>query len=243
MTLIKHYRVGLPATLDRKPPKGWNGSKVNYMKAFLDTAEKPLCKKEKRFVERKVTRWYCLDDIQPNNCTVYSFGIARQWDFDDFFHKYGCTVYSYDPSNGLKKHKRGERHFFDSIGIGVEDGLHKGASTLYGGDTNYEVRTLDTLMKQNGNTHIDILRIDTEGAEWEILGSLIQYSIFQRVRYFSLEIHMWDRMGFHEYFYHYLTGIPMKLLWQSRNKDLMNKQTRLELSPTVTRVYELLWGH
>ena len=147
---------------------------MNYMKAFLDAAEKPPCQNVKTFVENVVTRWYCLDTIQPHNCTVYSFGINDQWDFDDFFHAYGCTVYSYDPSNGLNKHKRAEHHYFDSVGIGAYSGPHQGQYTLYGNKNDYQVRTLEALMKHNGDSYVDILRIDTEGAEWELLGPLIE---------------------------------------------------------------------
>ena len=44
--------------------------------------------------------------------------------------------------------------------------------TVIGGRT-LPVRTLATLMKDNGHAWIDLLKIDVEGAEWEVLENLV----------------------------------------------------------------------
>lgn len=58
----------------------------------------------------------------PGKCVVYSFGINNEWSFDDTMGKYGCQVFAFDPSMGVKDHDRSANvHFYD-IGLGIQDG-------------------------------------------------------------------------------------------------------------------------
>ena len=80
---------------------------------------------------------------RQGNCKVVSFGIAYDFQIDNYFlNQMGCEVWSFDPS--MKKvdgdYKQGPKHRFFYQGIGDHDGTHLGASTLYGGGEHYEVR-------------------------------------------------------------------------------------------------------
>lgn len=183
----------------------------------------------------------CLDNIQPT-CVVYSFGIAYNWIFDDVMLNKGCHVYSYDPSMNVGKHSRRPGfHLFEPIGIGSYTGFHKGISTLYGGKRSYPVYTLEDLMKRNNHTHIDLIRMDVESAEWDILENWKENNMFDRFDQLLMEIHMWKTRG--EKVVHlnqkqrYITAIndiPLDLFYFQRNS--WNNES---IDTGITKVYEL----
>ena len=173
-----------------------------------------------------------MDNIVPGSCIVYSFGINYQWDFDDYMHNYGCTVYSFDPGMDYKS-KRAERHFFEKIGLGAKTGIHNGSSTLYSGRKNYFVETVDSIMKRLGHSKVDLLRMDTEGAEFDVLPHLP----YNKIGQLSLEIHMWSH-SFNDW-NNKIRDIPLQHLQTYQNTDRINKKTMQEISPGVTRVYEM----
>ena len=172
----------------------------------------------------------CLDSIRPP-CAVYSFGIAYNWIFDDFMIRQGCHVFSFDPSMTLGKHKRHKNHLFEPIGIGPKSGTHTGKSTLYGGKTNYEVLSLQDMMKRYGHNHIDMIRMDVESAEWSVLQQWKQDNLWQHIDQLLLEIHMYGDQNMHA---NTLMGIPMNLFHTARNLWNNNK-----LFKDMTQVYEV----
>lgn len=103
----------------------------------------------------------------------------------------GCSVFSFDPSmTDTKKHKRNEKNLFEPIGIGTNDGMHKGESTLYGKTVNYQVETLESIMKRHGHSYLTTVRLDVEGAEWDVLEQLIDKGWTDRIDQLLLETHM-----------------------------------------------------
>ena len=77
-------------------------------------------------------------------------------------------VWSFDPSMRPGKYKRHKNHEFFPIGLGNQNGQHVGRSTLYTNAKNYNVKTLDTIMKELRLNYVDVIRMDIEGAEWEV---------------------------------------------------------------------------
>ncbi len=55
------------------------------------------------------------------------------------------------------------------------------------------VRSVDSLMKEFGHDHVDILKIDVEGSEYRILEGLIESGACQRVHQIPLEWHHYDQ--------------------------------------------------
>lgn len=168
----------------------------------------------------------CMDNILPP-CNVISIGIAYNFLFDDYMLSQGCRVWSYDPSMRPGNYKRHENHEFFHVGIGHFDGIYRGKSTLYGGGINYEVKTLSTIMRDMGIDKVDMIRIDTEGAEWDVLPSWNYSSIDQLL----VEIHMYDTLENHATI---LNNIPMNIFWSTRNR--WNSRT---IYKDMTQVYEL----
>ncbi|CAH1776714.1 unnamed protein product [Owenia fusiformis] len=53
-------------------------------------------------------------NLVHRQCTVYSFGIGRDFSFDDEIAE-TCEVYSYDPTIGLEDHIRGQHVHFSTL--------------------------------------------------------------------------------------------------------------------------------
>lgn len=172
----------------------------------------------------------CLDNIHPP-CVVYSFGIAYNWIFDDFMIDQGCHVFSFDPSMTLGKHKRHKNHLFEPIGVGPKSGTHTGKSTLYGGKTNYEVLSLQDMMKRYDHDHLDMIRMDVESAEWNVLQQWTHDNLWHQIDQLLLEIHMYENQKMHA---ETLMDIPMSLFHTAKN--LWNNH---RVFKDMTQVYEI----
>ena len=210
--------------------------------ALLHAVNRSACHKLKVLIgqnSKEPDVHICLDNISPP-CVVYSFGIANSWIFDDYMLSKGCHVYSFDPSMKVGKHKRHKNHLFEPIGIGSTSGAHDGPSTLWGGKTKYDVLTLGDIMKRHNNDHVDIIRMDTEYAEWDVLQQWLVDDMYSTFDQLLLEIHMWDdrggNMADNNGFGHseVLHAIPMTLFHESRNK-----WDKKRISGDMTRVYEV----
>ena len=135
------------------------------------------------------------------------------------------------------KHKRHKNHLFEPIGIGIKSGIHEGRSTLYGGKANYDVLTLADMMKRYNNDHVDIIRMDTEYAEWDVLHQWFKQNMFSKMDQLLLEIHMWpksEQINHGQFHSEILHSIPMTLFHEARNK-WDNKR----LADDMTSVYEV----
>jgi hypothetical protein len=132
----------------------------------------------------------CLDQlISPvyNNCLVYSFGINNQWTFDEAMAKFGCQVYSFDPSMGVSDHNRTDKIHFYNLGLGSKNELDptrgwkmKTASSIY-----------QMLTTRHGNTTpVDILKLDIEFSEWEVIPQMLKSAFLtNKVKQLAIEIH------------------------------------------------------
>jgi hypothetical protein len=133
----------------------------------------------------------CLDQyIAPvfNNCHVYSFGIDNQWTFDEDMAKFGCHVYSFDPSMGANNYynRTSKIHFFN-LGLAKENGQSpkgwkmKTASSIYEMLADYH----------SNSTLIDIFKMDIEFYEWEVIPQMVQSGFLRdKVKQLAVEIHL-----------------------------------------------------
>ena len=214
-----------PPTYSKKP------SRIAELYNFITNPKTELCKKYhvlKGENSKEPDVRICLDNIKPP-CNVISIGIAYNFIFDDFMLKQGCRVWSYDPSMKPGNYKRHARHEFYPIGIGDKDSMNGDKSTLY---KNYnrntiQTKTLDTMMKDMGISYVDIVRIDTESAEWKFINKLNYSKIGQLL----IEIHMYKDKESHA---QAVLDVPHSLFWSTRNK-----WDTAKVYKDMTRVYEL----
>ncbi len=135
--------------------------------------------------------------IYPNNISensiVYSCGIAEDVSFDEeISSKFGCTVFMFDPTKQslkfMNKNNNPKLKFFN-IGIWKYDGNIKfyhheknsnlSVTNIFHSENyfNLPCKSIHSLMKEHKQNKIDVLKMDIEGAAFEILNDLLDKNI------------------------------------------------------------------
>ena len=135
----------------------------------------------------------CPDGLSPSS-VVYSFGIGEDASFDlDILTHYGAELHAFDPTprsiDWVKKQPSWPARFhFHPIGIGAcdrmatffppEDPDHVSYSIVNriaptGSAIQVQLLRLKTITEMLGHKEIDILKMDIEGAEYEVIDDLV----------------------------------------------------------------------
>lgn len=131
------------------------------------------------------------DRLGPDSI-CYCVGIGEDTTFDyGLIERYGCRVHSFDPTpvavEYVSQLESPPRFHFHPVGLWSADGelafhapqnpTHASYSALNLQATEQTVRCpvkkLSTLMSELGHQHIDLLKMDIEGAEFEVIDSLL----------------------------------------------------------------------
>ena len=142
--------------------------------------------------------FYVNPDLLNENSVIYSFGIGEDLSFDKaVIKKHHCHVLGFDPTpksiQWLKKQQLPEAFHFYDFGIGSESGnvdfyLPKNPEHVSGSlvvQNNIDVKekvtvkmkSLKDIMSELGHSHIDVLKMDIEGAEYEVIENIIAENI------------------------------------------------------------------
>ncbi|TRY79360.1 hypothetical protein TCAL_07071 [Tigriopus californicus] len=122
-------------------------------------------------------KYVCLDDIEPSDCLVYSFGLANQISFEKSIAFMGCKVYGYDRAQTtVMKQNRNPKLVLQTAFIGV------------GG------MNLSEILRQNGheNEPISYLKADIEGSELNALPVWIKSGALSHIKQLAFEFHFVD---------------------------------------------------
>ncbi|TDL19847.1 hypothetical protein BD410DRAFT_791734 [Rickenella mellea] len=172
-------------------------------------------------------KWVCgLSRVQHKpDCVVYSIGINHESSFEAgiLSRTSGCQIWGYDFS--VQKFgpeissTMGHRAHFKPWGLaGVN---------AHGPNDENKMYTLASLMQLNGHTHIDILKIDIEGWEFETLSALLKTYVdagqplpFGQLQ---LEIHIWSK-NFAQYlqWWEMLEDAGLRPFWTEPNLVYQN---------------------
>jgi FkbM family methyltransferase len=139
--------------------------------------------------------------------TIYSFGVGNDVSFDlAMIEHFGCNVHGFDPSppvaSWIRTQELPTNYSFHPYGLGASDGKvsffapspKSGMFSIsdqhrHVGNTEVKlsVRSLSTIVTLLGTSCIDLLKIDIEGAEYELLPSIIQCPV--PIRQLLIEFH------------------------------------------------------
>ena len=145
---------------------------------------------------RQSDSWKYIPEILGEDSIVYSLGVGDLIDFDlDLISDHGLTVHAFDPTpfaeEWVASQSLPEEFLFHPWAAAGEDGslrLYRRVSTRGSasqvmwtaesdaGDAGDYIDppayTIRTIMEKLGHDRVDLLKIDVEGAEYEILDSL-----------------------------------------------------------------------
>ena len=185
--------------------------------------------------------WVVDESLLNRESVIYSVGVGSNIDFDiELINSFGATVHAFDPtprSIEWVKNQQLPKHFiFHPFGLSAENGHMdffppaKASSTHFSpidryGDTNNIVRApvkdIDTIASELKHKEIDLLKMDIEGAEYEVIEALPKNRI--AINQILIEFH------------HMYKGIPI-----SKTVDAISTLSNLgfELFNISQRTYE-----
>jgi FkbM family methyltransferase len=149
--------------------------------------------------------WNIIKNSLNSDSIVYSFGIGEDISFDLSIIKiYNCSVYGFDPTpkviSWLASQNLPSQFVFNPTALSDKDGK----LTFYSPENEENVshtvvkhhnskeitvnsKCLKSLMNDLGHSHIDLLKMDIEGFEYEVIANMILENI--RPKQILIEFH------------------------------------------------------
>ena len=143
--------------------------------------------------------FYIIPDLLNKDSVVYSFGIGKDISFDlKCIRKHKCNVFAFDPTpksiNWLEKQTLSSQFQFFNYGISACDsGLvdfflpaHprgvSGSTELHSevdrqNSIKVEMKRFKEIVDELGHLHIDVLKMDIEGSEYDVLIDIMESDI------------------------------------------------------------------
>ena len=141
--------------------------------------------------------WDVVTTSLDTHSVIYSFGVGEDASFDTgLIKKFNLTVHAFDPTpksiEWVKRQGFSDRFVMHHYGIAAFDGNvsfsppenpdHVSHTLLDRPSTkaraiSLPVKTLTTIMKELGHDQIDVLKMDIEGAEYEVIKDISKSGI------------------------------------------------------------------
>jgi len=146
---------------------------------------------------KKYGGWFVCPDRLDEKSVVYSFGIGEDISFDlDIIKKIGCKVLAFDPTPKsiawLKKQILPKKFSYCECGLADYDGVadffppknsnHVSCSLIPRNDSKnraikVKVKRLKSILNKFGHKKINLLKLDIEGAEYDVLKDIMDSKI------------------------------------------------------------------
>lgn len=159
--------------------------------------------------------WHVPASGVTRDAVVYCGGLGEDATFDlELIARYGCHVWAFDPTPraiAYSESIKDERFHFLSIGLWSTDGpqwffpprdethvSHSIANIQGTPHSSFEAscRSLPSLMRELGHDRIDLLKLDIEGAEYEVLRPVLRGEITPKI--LAVEFHPVSVSGLRE---------------------------------------------
>ena len=160
---------------------------------------KPTIRCTKRWYGSSYGGFYINPDLVKTTSIVYSFGIGKDITFDrKCIARHGCHVYGFDPTPKSIAYigsvpANDKFHFFEyavspdvtkhiefflpAHPKGVSGSLEHSSAIDEGNSIRVLAKSFGDIAKELGHNHIDVLKIDIEGSEYELIDSVLQSGI------------------------------------------------------------------
>lgn len=155
-------------------------------------------KREKQWLGNSYGGFYLACSNLGVNSVIYSFGLGEDISFDEaVINKFGCMVFGFDPTpssiDWLKNKKVLPSRFkYFEYGIDIADGMvdfyppenpdHVSCSVSSKGRASERpfsvpMKSFRTITRELGHSYIDVLKMDIEGAEYEVIPDILSSEI------------------------------------------------------------------
>jgi FkbM family methyltransferase len=183
--------------------------RLRYALPKTETAHlQPSIQINKKWYGNSYGGFYIHPDLLSSSSVVYSIGIGKDISFDKKVMKnHQCFVFAFDPTPKsiayIESLRLPKLFQFNPFGIALESGFQKfylpkneravSASTAMNSFVNennaitVEMKSWEDITKDLGHTEIDVLKIDIEGAEYEIIPAITTGKVF--VKQLLIEFH------------------------------------------------------
>lgn len=165
---------------------------------------------EVRYPQRRYGEWTICPELLEQRVVVYSMGIGDNIDFElAVMDEWGAEVHAFDPTPPaawVKNLGLPDRFHFHAWAAAAEDGelmlyprIKRDGSTsddmytLVAGESGRHdgikvpAKSISSIMATLGHDSVDIIKLDIEGAEYEVLENLLSEKI--RPRHLLVEFH------------------------------------------------------
>lgn len=159
--------------------------------------------------QRKVEQWNKLDpknelrfdyDLTSNSTVFDLGGFKGQW-ASDIYARYGCNVYVFEPVRNfviaiqLRFQKNEKIKIFD-FGLGNKNtelmiSTKGDSSSLFKGhgDEKILIHCFSEFIKEHNITSIDLLKLNIEGAEYDLLDHIIENDLHKIIKNIQVQFH------------------------------------------------------
>lgn len=142
--------------------------------------------------------FYVCPEVINSKSVVYSFGIGEDISFDiAIIENHDCHVFGFDPTpksiNWVKSQSLPLKFSFFELGISnksefTEFYLPKNSNYISGSIINQsnidlkekvivKVKTIQDILNELGHNHIDVLKMDIEGSEYDVIENILDSNI------------------------------------------------------------------
>jgi FkbM family methyltransferase len=145
--------------------------------------------------------WVVPERLLSQDSACYLIGVGEDITFDlALIARFGCTVHAFDPTPASARYvteaaRHEPRFVFHPFGVWSNDTsltfhgpagegwVSHSATNLHGTPVAFEaeVRSVASLMRELGHERLDLLKVSAEGAEYEILGGVLDDGVDARV--------------------------------------------------------------
>lgn len=167
--------------------------RLKLLPIYLKLRFRPQSRSDLIFIGSTYGGWWAPSSLLNEHAIVYCVGCGQDITFDlGLIDRFGCQVHAYDPTpkaiRHVEQHGSHAKYHFEPIGLWSQDQQmtfylndnpdHVSGSLVgLSGTTQgieVQVRTLQSVMKANGHDRIDLIKLDIEGAEYEVLESMVR---------------------------------------------------------------------